>query len=166
MTARYTTETNTLAGDIKRKRAPGKLASPKHTLLMREMTKQIRLLLFALLAVSALSACGGGGSGSSSGFGTTAATLPAIVPGESLPLAVPVTITQSGAYMLPDNATSLTTRCTGLITVTIDRPGSASPEVNTCNSPGGSSSQTNVVAGVNNVAYTVAPGGSAQVTAN
>ena len=87
---------------------------------------------------------------------------PTVQPGDTLVVGQTETIAITGVYLLPAGATFLTTRCIGDIAVTIEAvPGS--PVINTC-SGDGTSSQTNMVAGVSMVFYDVADGGFARVT--
>jgi len=124
------------------------------------MQRQIFLCSFIVVFLSFVSACGDGGS--SSGGGVPATTPVAISPGGTIPLGTTVRITASGTYSLPKGANTITTRCTGEVTVTIPGAGQS----NTCNSPDGSANQTNSVAGESEVMYELGQAASAQVTVN
>ena len=69
----------------------------------------------------------------------------------------------SGDYLIPVGAILLTTRCTGSVAVTFST-GVGSPQTNTCSSPTGSSSMTNVVTGASRVTYELGAGAFADVT--
>lgn len=131
------------------------------------MQRFILPYLSIIVLAAGLSACGGGGSSSGFDSATTTTDAPTTVePGATLPLGSTVTIDQSGGYLLPAGASTITTQCFGQVTVTISRPGLTTPEVNTCSSPDGSANQTNVVSGAANVTYVLAMGATAQVTVN
>lgn len=131
------------------------------------MKRFILPYLSFLVLACAVSACGGGGSSSGFDSAGTAADMPmTVAPGATLPLGVTVTVDQSGVFALPAGANIITTQCFGEVSVAISRPGVATPEVNTCNSPDGSANQTNVVGGAASVSYVVAMGASARVTVN
>lgn len=102
-----------------------------------------------------LSACGG----------TTDPTddPPTVSPGATLLLGTTVRIDAVGTYLLAAGASLLTTRCTGRVTVTFTPPGGATQN-NTCQSPDGSSNQTNDVTGVTSVMYDLDPDAFADVT--
>ena len=78
--------------------------------------------------------------------------LPTVAPGGTLPLGDLVRIAASGTFNLPEGAASLATRCFGTVTVTFTPPG-GSEQNNMCESPNGSSIQTNVVTGVETVDF-------------
>ena len=66
---------------------------------------------------------------------------------------------QSGSYTLPAGASTITTRCTGQVSLTI--PGS---QTNTCSSAAGGSGMTNPVNGAGSVNYAFSAGSSARIT--
>ncbi|MDH3734868.1 MAG: hypothetical protein OEU54_15170 [Gemmatimonadota bacterium] len=76
-------------------------------------------------------------------------------------------IETSGTYLLTPGAVTLRTQCFGTVTVTFTPPGGVEQN-NMCDSPDGSTTQTNDVTGVTSVtsvAYTV-DSGFAHVTVN
>ncbi len=89
--------------------------------------------------------------------------LQIIEPGNQIPLNSKVKITQSGTYETPNGATLLTTRCCGSVTVAYTPPGE-DKQSNSCQSAEGSSSQTNVITGVEKVDFTLTPGSHVEVT--
>lgn len=96
------------------------------------------------------------------GTGEPFSSVPTVQPGDTLALSATEVVAVSGVYLIPPGATFLTTRCVGEVAVTIEAiPGN--PMTNTC-SGDGSSSQTNMVAGVSMVTYQVTGSGFAHVT--
>jgi len=90
-------------------------------------------------------------------------TLRVVSPGSTLPLGTAVSVDAEGTYNLPAQAATITVRCFGRVTVTFTQPGGGMQN-NTCQSAGGSASQTNSVAGVDNVTFGLDAGASAEVT--
>ncbi|GJM29527.1 MAG: hypothetical protein DHS20C17_21620 [Cyclobacteriaceae bacterium] len=90
---------------------------------------------------------------------------PVLDAGAMIPMRTKVAIITSGTYLLPPEAGLLTTRCYGSVSVTLQQP-NQSPQVNSCNSATGSSSQTNNVSGLTDVNFNVAAGSRAEVTLN
>lgn len=90
------------------------------------------------------------------------AILPVMKPGEIVPMRTKVKVNSDGTYVLPAEASLLTTQCFGKITVSFILVDGV-PQTNTCNSPSGSSNQTNNVAGADEVSFTVQPGSHAEI---
>ena len=89
---------------------------------------------------------------------------PSVVsPGATLPLGTTVSLDADGTYSLPAQAATITVRCFGQVTVTFMTLG-GSTQNNTCQSAGGTATQTNSVAGVADVTFDFDAGGSAEVT--
>ena len=80
-----------------------------------------------------------------------------------IPLNTKVSIEETGTYLIPNSADLITTRCFGKVTLTFEQP-NGNVQVNTCQNSTGSSSQTNVVTGVNDVHYEIETGAHAEVT--
>ena len=120
--------------------------------------------LRCLMAIAGAVLVVGCGSDSSVGVVPDDSATP-LAAGATIPLGTSVLITDSATYPLAAGAVSIRTRCTGRVDITIETiPGS--PVTNTCESPDGSSSQLNSVAGVDSVIYELQPDASAVVTLN
>ena len=89
--------------------------------------------------------------------------MPTLLPGDTFELGTTETVTLIGNYLLPAGATTITTRCTGEVTIEIPM---VPPQTNTCNSPDGSANMTNPVTGASEVTYTFGEGAFASVTVN
>lgn len=76
--------------------------------------------------------------------------------GDTIPTGTTVRIDVGGTYQPTDGATSLTTRCTGRVTVSFETTPD-SLQTDTCESPDGSSSQANNVSGGSRVMYELGP---------
>ncbi|MGI9545457.1 MAG: hypothetical protein ACR2MX_19505 [Cyclobacteriaceae bacterium] len=90
---------------------------------------------------------------------------PSLASGDLIPMNLKVRIDKNGTYTLPDNASLLTTRCFGKVTVTFQPP-NGQLQMNTCHNTTSSSSQSNVVSGVTEVDFEVEAGSYAHVTLN
>lgn len=114
----------------------------------------------AVVAMSvAMASCGDGPPLQTGGE----TTLSVVLPGSTLPLGTTVSVNAEGIYNLPAQAARITVRCFGRVTVTFTQPGGATQN-NTCQSAGGSATQTNSVAGVASAILGFDPGASAEVT--
>lgn len=85
-----------------------------------------------------------------------------IYPGEEIPSGIKVMIAQSGKYLIPGGASSIHTRCFGTVTLSFELADS-SPQSNTCQSDSGSSSQTNLISGVDELSFSMGLGSYAEV---
>lgn len=85
-----------------------------------------------------------------------------VMPGEIIPIGTKVKVKSSGTYELPAEANLLTTQCFGKITVSFNLV-DGTPQTNTCQSPSGSSNQTNFVSGAEELYFTVHPGSYAEI---
>ena len=118
-------------------------------------------LLGCVLIIMALtlSACNDGDD--TTGPDGNGPPTPTLLPGDTFELGTTETLTLIGNYLLPAGATTITTRCTGEVTIEIP---TVPPQTNTCNSLTGSSSMTNPVTGASEVTYTFGEGAFATVT--
>ncbi len=133
----------------------------EHTSWHITATRRWSIWLLGCLSVLLALAFSGCDGGSDDGSNVPTATL---LPGDTFTLGISETLTVSGTYLLPGGATTLTTRCTGDVSVTFETvPGM--PQTNTCDSPDESTSITNIVTGASSVTYDFGAGASAQVTA-
>lgn len=128
---------------------------------MRVVTPTFGGVVAGLVLALGLAGCDGNGEDFVDGP-PRFSSEPTVLPGEQLALGTTETVAVSGVYRVPAGATFITTRCIGEAAVTIEAiPGN--PVTNTCDGDG-TSSQTNTVAGVDEVYYEVTDGSFARVT--